>query len=116
MKTQLETQGFDLTDAIAAHVDRQLAFHLSSFEHHVLAVDVFLRDINGPKGGPDKKVLIRAQLATGKPITVEHTRSDLYTAVTQAARQAKRAVKRALGKHRRMEKLTLREMRQYPQV
>ena len=116
MSTQLHTQGFDLTPAIEAHVRDQLRFHLANFESHIVAVDVFLRDINGPKGGPDKKVLIRAQLASRITITVERTRSDLYAAVTSAARQTKRAIRRSLGKHRRMGKYVLREFNRIQQI
>lgn len=116
MNIQLHTQGFDLTPAIESHVRKQLRFHLANFESHVVYVDVYLRDINGPKGGPDKRVLVRAQLSTRITIAAERTRSDLYTAVTNAARQAKRAVRRSLNKHRRMEKYSLRELSRLPQT
>ena len=115
MKIHLESQGFELTPAIREHVLRQLNFNLANFDNHVMGVDVFLRDINGPKGGADMKALISVKLESRQSITVERTRSDLYAAVALAARQAKRTVRRTLSKHRRMEKLTLRQMRQFPQ-
>ena len=116
MNVKLQTQGFDITPAIEAHTLDQLNFHLANFAAHVLNVDVFLRDINGPKGGPDKKVLINVRLTTRISVTVERTRSDFYAAITVAARQAKRAVRRNLSKHRRMEKLALRELQRLPQT
>jgi len=115
LKLHLESQGFELTPAIREHVERQLGFNLANFESHTMSIDVFLRDINGPKGGADKKALIHVRLEMRQGIKVECTRSDLYAAITLAARQAKRAVRRALSKQRRMEKLALRHMRQYPQ-
>lgn len=111
----MESQGFELTTAIRAHVLKQLNFNLANFESHILAVDVFLRDINGPKGGADMKALIQVSLGSGQPIKVESTRSDLYASIALASRQAKRAVRRTLSKQRRMEKLALRHMRQFPQ-
>lgn len=110
MNTHIHTQGFELTSAIEQHTQTQLQFHLANFSAHIVAADVFLRDINGPKGGPDKKVLIRVQLRSKITVTIERTRSNLYTAVSTAARQAKRAVRRNLNKHRRMERFALREM------
>ena len=65
MRIQLESQGFDVTPPIRGHVDDQLAFHLSSFSAHVNAVNVYLSDINGPRGGPDKRVVIDVSLARG---------------------------------------------------
>lgn len=110
MNIQLQTQGFELTPAIDAFVHEQLQFHLANFESQIVSVDVYLRDINGPKGGPDKKVLFRIQLLSRLSIKVERTRSDLYVAVTNASRQAKRAVRRSLNKRRRMEKAALRDL------
>ena len=116
MNIQLQAQGFDLTEAISAHVQRQIAFNLVNFESHIMSVDVFLSDINGPKGGPDKKVLVCIRLDSRRSITIERVREDLYTAITMVSRQAKRTVRRALNKHRRMEKLALRELRQFSQI
>lgn len=115
MNIQLQTQGFDLTDAIDLHARSQLHFHLAAFNSDVISVDIFLRDINGPKGGPDKKALIRVQLTSRMTVTVERTRSDLYVALTDAARQTKRAVRRSLSRHRRMERLALRDLNRQPQ-
>ena len=114
MRIQTQTQGFDLTDHIRDHVEQQLCFHLANFDSYVMSVDIFLRDVNGPKGGPDKKALLRIQLSTGATVAIERTRSDLYAAITHAARQSKRAVRRSLGKSRHMEKLAVRELRQHP--
>lgn len=115
MKIHLESQGFELTPAISAHARKQVNFNLANFESHIMAVDVFLRDINGPKGGADMKALLHVKLDAGQPIKVETTRTDLYAAIVLAARQAKRAVRRTLSKQRRMEKLAVRHMRQFPQ-
>lgn len=112
MNVQLQTQGFDLTASINDYVRGQIDFNLANFESHVISVDVYMRDINGPKGGEDKKVLIQTRLDSGQVITVERTRADLYATITVATRQVKRSVRRALGKHRFMEKIALRELRQ----
>lgn len=112
MKTEVCAHGFDMTPAIETHVRRQLAINLANFVSHIVSVEVFLSDINGPKGGPDKKALICVRLGSRLTVKVERTRRDLYLAVTGAARQAKRAVKRTLNRHRRMERLALRQLRQ----
>ena len=111
MRIQLESQGFDVTPPIRGHVDDQVAFHLSNFSAHVSAVNVYLSDINGPRGGPDKRVVVDVSLGRFGAVTVEQTREDLYAAVRQAARQAGRAVRRTLGRARRMERLATRELR-----
>lgn len=110
MNIHIQAQGFDLTPAIEAHTINQIRFHLANFSSHIIGVDVFHKDINGPKGGVDKKVLIHVRMTSRMTTTIERTRSDLYDATSEAARQTKRAVRRTLNKHRRMEKFTLREI------
>ena len=116
MNILLHTQGFDLTPAIEAHARKQLHLHLANFSSYIVSIDVFLRDINGPKGGTDMKVLIRANLETRNTVTVENTRADLYDAISIATRQTKRAVRRSVSKHRRMEKFALRKLNRVAQI
>jgi ribosome-associated translation inhibitor RaiA len=116
VNVRIQSQGFDLTPAIEAHIRKQLGFNLASFDSYIVSVDVFMSDINGPKGGRDKKAVISVRLTSRLIVTVERTRSDMYATLTLVARQAGRSVRRTLSKHRRMEKLALRQMQQYPQV
>ena len=78
MKIHLQTQGFELTSAIDTHVRKLLGRHLAGSQNNIIAVDVFLSDVNGPKGGIDKRALVCIQLAS---------------------RKAKHSVKRTLRRH-----------------
>lgn len=113
MRVYLQTQGFELTSAIDAHVRKQLGRHLAGSEDNIIAVDVFLSDINGPKGGIDKKARVCVQLASRLTVSFEAIHTDLYRAITVASRKAKHNVKRILRRHKRLEKRELRQMRQY---
>ncbi len=116
MKINLHVQGFESTPAIVAHVHRQLDFNLANFADHIQTVDVYIKDINGPKGGEDMKAIICVRLFGRQTVKVESTREDLYAALAIAARHAKRTVKRSIGKHRHMQKIAAREFRQFPQL
>lgn len=113
MRIHLQTQGFELTSAIDAHVRRQLARHLAASENDIIAVDVFMGDINGPRGGMDKKALVSVQLPSRLSVQFEAIHSDLYRAVAVAARKAKHSVKRTLRRHKRIQRAELRSMRQF---
>jgi putative sigma-54 modulation protein len=114
MNIRLQTQGFDVTPAIDAHARNEVARNLANARDHVTAVDVFLSDINGPRGGEDKKALIRIQLASRLVVKVEKVSADLYVALSVAARRARHTVKRTLRKHKRIERSALRQLRQLP--
>jgi ribosomal subunit interface protein len=113
MRIFLQTQGFEITPAIDAHVRRQLARNLAGSEDNIIAVDVFLGDINGPRGGMDKKALVCVKMASRLSVRFEAVHSDLYQSITVAARKAKRSVKRTLRRHKRIEKAELRDLRHY---
>jgi ribosomal subunit interface protein len=113
MRIYIQTQGFELTSAIERHVREQLHRSLASSEQHVIAVDVFLADINGPKGGVDKKALVCIQLASRLTVRFEALHEDLYAAISLAARRTKHTVKRTLRRHRRMEKAELRGLNRF---
>ena len=112
MQTYIHTHGFELTAEIDAHVRKQLARNLARAEQNIIAVDVFLGDVNGPKGGEDKKALICVQLTSRLAVRLEVVHADLYAAIALASRKANRAVQRTMRKHKRIEKAGLRELRQ----
>jgi ribosomal subunit interface protein len=113
MRIQLQTQGFDLTDGIDAHVRKKIKRYLSSMDDEIISVDAFLGDINGPKGGEDKKALIAVHMAGRPAIRFEAIHADLYAAISVAARGAGRTAKRTLRKGKHLKKSKLRELRYF---
>jgi hypothetical protein len=73
----------------------------------VVSVDVFLKDLNGPKGGIDKQAVIRVHLRGRREIAIETVHENLGAAVRIGAKRAKRAVRRSLRKARRIEKFRI---------
>ena len=111
MNIAIRTQGFEPTRAIEDFTKTQLESALRPFADRVVSVDAFMRDINGPKGGVDKQVLIKIRLRSSQVVTVECTRANLYSAIAASTQRSKRSVRRTLKKLRRLERLRLREMR-----
>jgi putative sigma-54 modulation protein len=54
-------------------------------------VDVYLTDVNGPRGGPDKRCRIVARLTAGSPVVV--SRTDRDPAAAAAAIRCRRSVR-----------------------
>ena len=114
MDINVQTHGFKLTSAIYRSTRSQFSRSLASFRDSIVDVDVFLKDLNGPKGGVDKAVLVRIGLTTQQTITVETVNENLHAAIILSARRAKRTVRRTLSKQRRVERASLRELRLSP--
>ncbi len=100
MQLDIQSQGFDLTAGIRAHTRRRLAFALGRSALHVKRVAVQLIDINGPRGGVDKRCRIRVLLRPSQEVVVEDTELDLYTAIDRAAERVGRAVVRQVRRLR----------------
>ena len=111
MNIAISMQGFEPTGAIEDFARTQLDSALRPFADMVVSVDVFMKDINGPKGGVDKQVLVKTRLRSSQVVTVECTRANLYSAIAASTQRSKRCVRRTLRKFRRIERLRLRDLR-----
>jgi hypothetical protein len=56
-------------------------------------------DVNGPRGGIDKRCWIHLELG-GKGLTIEEVDADLYVAIDRASERAGRATERAIARLR----------------
>lgn len=109
MNITTSAQDFEMSSAIDQFVRDQLSSVLKRLSEDVVAVDVFLKDTNGPKGGVDKHALIRVQLRNRQVIALETKHDDLYAAIRIGSKRAKRAVRRQLRKSQRIQKLRMRD-------
>lgn len=114
MDVRIQTQGFSLTPPIGARVHKQLRQTLRRYADDIISVDVYLKDLNGPKGGEDMQAGIRLQLRYRAPITVLTTHSDLYKAIDLSARRARRTVRRSVSKFRRLRRRGLHHVAAVP--
>lgn len=94
----IRTSGLKLGDALRDVVVRRIQRQLGKFEYHLSRVTVRFRDVNGPRGGVDSEVAIKAVL-TGAPSVVAKARSaEPREAFDEAARVVTRAVRKGLDK------------------
>lgn len=100
MRIHIHARGFALTEALRIHGERRLLFALSRFGRQVLAVKMALDDLNGARGGIDKRCQVVVGLVAGGGLRVEQLDGDLYAAIDRAADRAHHAVAREVGRRR----------------
>ena len=110
MIINITAQHFELSQAIHTFAHDKVESAFARFGDDVTSVDFFFSDINGPKGGPDKRAVIRVQLRNRRQVTVESLHHDLYIAINKASSKARRVVRRKLSKLRKVQKLSLRDL------
>lgn len=103
VKIDIHTSGFPLTDALRQHAERRLQFALSWADSQIRRSAIRLSDVNGPRGGNDKRCQIQLTASGNEHaamIVIEEVQSDLYTAIDRAADRAGRTLARKLQRDR----------------
>ena len=99
MQIDIQSRGFALTHALREYTGRRLRFALVLAGGRVRRVAVRLFDVNGPRGGIDKRCHIRGALNGLAAVVTEDAEADLYLAINRAADRIGRNVMRRLARH-----------------
>ena len=97
MQIDIHARGFSLTDALETHVHNRLGFTFLHASNRVQRVRVRLSDLNGPRGGVDKRCLVEVRLEGLPAVVVQDVQSNMYTAIDRAVGRTARTVKRRLA-------------------
>lgn len=100
MHVDIQTHGFSLTPGLRDYVGKRLAYALSHADASITRLIVRLSDINGPRGGDDKRCLVEVRLKRAPAVVIEDVEADLYVAIDRAAERAGRALDRRLARGR----------------
>ena len=96
MQIDIQARNFSLTDALRSYAERRLSFALNSGKDHIQRVVIRLSDINGPRGGADKRCHLQVVLAGLSGVVIEDTEVDLYDAIDRATERAGNTVVRKI--------------------
>ena len=99
MFVQINTDNQIKSDAVAnERLERKIRSRLRRFEKRLTHVEVHVSDVNGSKGGTDKKVSLEVRPTGHEPLAVHAEGQRIEDAVTVAADKAVRALDHALGR------------------
>lgn len=99
---QFEIHGKDIpiTEQLRGHIQRRLSFALERFATQIREVRVSVGDLNGPRGGVDKRCRVAIVLIPSKTIVIEKRDSSLYVAVDRVGDRAGTCIGRRLKRGR----------------
>ena len=100
MEIDIQASNLSLTRDLREHIKRRLGFALSNRYERIRRILVRLSDINGPRGGNDKRCLIQVVLPRQADVVIEDTESSLYAAIDRAVARVSRTVMRRLEQSR----------------
>ena len=105
MQIDIQARDFSLSDALRSHAERRLRSALTCCDDHIQRVAMRLSDINGPRGGADKRCHLQVVLAGLPDVVVEDVEADLYVAIDRATDRAGRTLVRKIGRQQDLLKL-----------
>jgi ribosome-associated translation inhibitor RaiA len=82
------------------YLRRKLGRKLGKFSRRVERASVRIEDVNGPRGGVDKRCRIKVVLSGLPSVVVEHRHQSLRAAMDGALARVERAVRQAAGSRR----------------
>ena len=100
MQIDIQAKGFQLTEALTAHIRKRLMPALQKRDSHIVRAEVRLSDVNGPRGGIDKCCQLLVQIAGTSSVVIRDVSSDMYTAIDRAASRMAPSINRRLGRLR----------------
>ncbi len=96
MQIDIQARDFSLTDALRSHAERRLRFALTRCDDRIQRIVMRLSDINGPRGGADKRCHLQVVLAGLPDVVIEDIEADLYVAIDRATDRAGRTLVRKI--------------------
>jgi hypothetical protein len=82
----------------AERLSKTVEDYLLKFADRITRVEMHLGDLNGGKGGPDKRCMLEARMSNLQPIAVTHHAETVQLAIEGALARLDHAISHAIGK------------------
>lgn len=116
MELELRVRGTYFLEALRNYTEHRLRFSVRRLGHSIKRLRVSVEDLNGPRGGVDKRCRIIAEISPSGKLIIEETDPRIHEAVDRAADRLRRSVRRELKRRQahRLGKVKTESIR-YPQ-
>lgn len=101
MRLTLRALGVDLPPELRELVTRRAHLALGRFAPRLGRVIIRLTDVNGPKGGPDKRCHVQIAVTGSPEVNIYETQAEVTVAVDTALGRAAERVQRTLSRSAR---------------
>jgi hypothetical protein len=108
MEIRFVDRSKQLTEANRERGERSLLFAVSRYGDEIQQITVYAEDVNGPRGGVDKRCVVRAKLRRGGSVEVRQDGTDFGQCLGLASSRLGRSVRRKLDVRRQFNRETVR--------
>lgn len=96
MLIEVTNRNVRLSEGQKNWIKRRLQFALGRFVSRIRRVSVIISDVNGDRGGEDKKCRLRISIIPSGEVIVENVDASIESVVANVAERASRSVARAV--------------------
>ena len=101
MRIDLHCDGVEAPPALRDYVARRMRVAIGRFRDHIQWARVKVADVNGPKGGADKRCVVQLRLRNLPDVVFAITQLEVRAAVDEAADRVARVLAQRLRRHQR---------------
>ncbi len=100
MKIKIQARHIALTSDLKAYVKRRIKYALGSRYDNIKHIVVTLSDVNGPRGGEDKRCKVHIALNGKQEIVIDDKQTHFHSAIDLATERASLALTRRIERLR----------------
>jgi hypothetical protein len=100
MEISVRTRDIVWNDDLQNQVRRSIEFAVDRHRTRIDRISVYLTDVNGPRGGVDKRCQLIADVRGANPVTILETGDDLMAMLNRAARRLGYRIGRRIHRQR----------------
>lgn len=100
MQFEIRAKDMPISEPLRVHIERRFSFALERFAMRITRVCVNVRDLNGPRGGVDKRCRVAIVIMPSTTIVMEDQASNIYAAIDRVADKAGRCIGRRLKRRK----------------
>jgi ribosome-associated translation inhibitor RaiA len=101
MRIDLQCDGVEAAPGLREYVARRMKFAVGRFRDHIQWARVKVADVNGPKGGVDKRCVVQLRLRNLPDVVFAINQLDVRAAVDEAADRVARVLAQRVRRHQR---------------
>ncbi len=98
MIIKLYSRGISPSGDLNKYAEAKIRLALGLFETRIRRAEIFLTDVNGPKGGEDKLCKIKVKVDGLSDILIHEKSSDIYDSINICTHRLKRVTLRNLDR------------------
>ena len=111
MKSTIIAKGVDASQSLRDYISERVDAALSRAQNSIHYITVRISDLNGPKGGVDKRCQIQLTLSGLPTVVVSEVSASLNAAIDRAVQRAARSVERVLERSRSVQPINVPVLR-----